>query len=114
MASLQAKVQELETKHDELRSAIETKEQEFGKKRAQFKEIFLQKESKVLEANTRFSGKTHLIIYCHCVTSICIVSSWCFSSKCNWDTVSIGFNSVNKRGISIFNNLNYLYMCVVI
>ncbi|XP_028396421.1 rab GTPase-binding effector protein 1-like [Dendronephthya gigantea] len=55
VASLQAKVQELETKHDELRSAIETKEQEFGKKRAQFKEIFLQKETELNDEVTKLT-----------------------------------------------------------
>ena len=47
MASLQARVQELQGKQDELLSAIKAKEDEFGKKRAQFKELFLQKESKI-------------------------------------------------------------------
>ena len=40
-------MQELQGKQDELLSAIKAKEDEFGKKRAQFKELFLQKESKI-------------------------------------------------------------------
>ena len=47
VASLEAKVRELEAKQKELLSACEEKEHEFGKKRAQFKELFLQKESKI-------------------------------------------------------------------
>ena len=47
VASLEAKVRELEAKQDDLLSASKAKEEEFGRKRAQFKDIFLQKESKI-------------------------------------------------------------------
>jgi hypothetical protein len=47
-ASLQARVQELEKKQAELLSEIQAKEDEFGKKRGQFKDLFLQKESKLI------------------------------------------------------------------
>lgn len=43
---LKAKIKELEIQQNELRLSIETKETEFGKKRAQLKDLFLQKESK--------------------------------------------------------------------
>ena len=52
--SLQARVQELEGKQNELLSTIEVRENEFGKKRAQFKEIFLQKESKLFKPTFLF------------------------------------------------------------
>ena len=47
-ATLQARVQELEEKQHELQSAMKAKEDEFGKRRAQFKDLFLQKESKLI------------------------------------------------------------------
>ena len=45
-STLQARINELEEKQVELLAVIESKENEFGRKRAQFKDIFLQKESK--------------------------------------------------------------------
>ena len=84
VASLQAKVLELEEKRDELLSAIEAKENEFGLKRAQFKELFLQRESK------------HRNLYCFLFEYFAILRT-CYYVHAGW----LG-NSFN-RDIFIFN-----------
>ncbi|XP_046841438.1 rab GTPase-binding effector protein 1-like isoform X2 [Xenia sp. Carnegie-2017] len=50
---LKAKVKELEIQQNELRLSIESKEAEFGKKRAQLKDLFLQKETQLHDEATK-------------------------------------------------------------